>query len=68
MDVSQNTTLVSYGASSSLPLIFNNNTNYLLNNIPYLGLNNGYKFTITRVDSTNTSSFNDRYLILTEVY
>ena len=68
LDVSQNTTLVSYGASSSLPLIFNNNTNYLLNNIPYLGLNNGYKFTITRVDSTNTSSFNDRYLILTEVY
>jgi len=68
LDVSQNNTLVSYGASSSLPLIFNNNTNYLLNNIPYLGLNNGYKFTITRVDSTNTSSFNDRYLILTEVY
>ncbi len=67
LDVSQNSTLISYGASSSLPLIFNSNTNYLLNNIPYLGLNNGYKYSITRIDPTDSSSFSDRYLILTEV-
>jgi len=68
LDVSQNTTLISYGASSSLPLIFNDNANYLLNNLPYFSFNRGYKFSITRVDSTNTSAFSDRYLILKEVY
>lgn len=68
LDTTTNVTLTSYGASSSLPLIFNNSSNYLLNNIPYLALNNGYKFTITRIDPTTSSSFNDRYLILTELY
>ena len=68
LDTTSNSILTSYGASSSLPLVFNNSSNYLLNNIPYLALNNGYKFTITRIDPTNQSSFNDRYLILTELY
>jgi hypothetical protein len=63
LDVSTNTTLVSYGASASLPLIFNNNSNYLLNNYPYFSLNKGVKISVTRIDSTVSSSFNDRYLI-----
>ena len=60
LDISSNNTLVSYGASSSLPLVFNNNLNYLLNNSPYLGLNKGTKFRITRVDGTNNSAIDDR--------
>jgi hypothetical protein len=68
LDVSTNTTLVSYGASSSLPIIFNNNSSYLLNNLPYFSLNKGYKISVTRVDATDTSDFIDRYLISTEIY
>lgn len=68
LDVSSNNTLVSYGASSSLPLIFNNNGNYLLNNLPYFTLNKGYKISVTRVDPTESSLFSDRYLVSTEVY
>ena len=66
LDISSNTSLVSYGVSSSLPLIFNDNSNYLLSNNPYLGLNKGVKYKITRIDETNSSSINDRYLIETE--
>lgn len=68
LDVSSNNTLISYGASASLPLIFNNDGNYLLNNFPYFTLNKGYKISVTRVDSTESSLFSDRYLISTEVY
>jgi hypothetical protein len=68
LDVSGNNKLISYGASSSLPLIFNNDTNYLLNNMPYFTLNKGYKISVTRVDSTDSSAFTDRYLISTEMY
>jgi hypothetical protein len=67
LDISSNYSLVSYGASSSLPLVFNNNSNYLLSNNPYLGLNKGFKFKITRIDQTNSSAIEDRYLIETEV-
>ena len=67
LDISNNPNLVSYGFSASLPLIFNNNVNYLLSNNPYLGLNKGIKYTITRVDQTNSSAIEDRYIILKEV-
>ena len=67
LDISSNNTLVSYGASNSLPLIFNNNSGYLLSNNPYLDLNKGFKYKITRIDQTNNSAIEDRYLIEREV-
>ena len=67
LDISSNKNLVSYGASNSLPLLFNNNSNYLLDNMPYFGLNKGYKFKITRVDQTDSSTIEDRYLIEKEI-
>jgi hypothetical protein len=66
MDISNNNDIVSYGLTSSLPLIFNNNSNYLLSNNPYIDLNKGLKIKITRVDQTNSSTIEDRYLIETE--
>jgi hypothetical protein len=68
LDISSNTNLVSYGASSSLPLFFNEPTNYLLSNNPYFTLNKGCKFSITRVDATDASSLADRYLIEKTTY
>lgn len=67
LDISNNSNLVSYGYSASLPLIFNNNSNYLLSNNPYLELNKGIKYTITRIDQTNSSAIGDRYLISKEL-
>ena len=67
LDISNNINLVSYGASNSLPLLFNDPSTYLLSNNPYLGLNKGFKYSITRVDETNSSTIEDRYLISKEV-
>lgn len=67
LDVSTNKTFNSYGSTASLPIIFNDTNNWLLSNNPYIGLNKGYKFKITRVDETISSSIQDRYLIETEV-
>lgn len=67
LDISDNSDLVSYGASSSLPLIFNDDISYLLNNNPKLGLNKGIKYSITRVDETDSSTLEDRYLITSEL-
>lgn len=66
LDISNNTNLVSYGVSHSLPLIFNDSLNYLLNNNPYLYLNKGVKYSITRVDQSVSSSIENRYLIKKE--
>ena len=63
VDISTNPNFVSYGASSSIPFIFNDNSNYLLNNNPYISLNKGIKYKITRVDNTDSSNIADRYLI-----
>ncbi len=63
LDISTNNNLVSYGASSSLPLIFNNNSNYLLGNFPYINLNQGIKYSITNVDPNGTFTLQNRYLI-----
>ena len=63
MDVSTNQNLLTYGASNSLPIIFNNNINYLMSNYPYFTLNKGIKFTITRVDNAIDSSISNRYMI-----
>lgn len=67
LDISSNANLVSYGSSYSLPLVFNNNSGYLLSNNPYLDLNKGFKFKITRIDQTNSSTIEDRYLIEREI-
>lgn len=63
LDVSSNLTLVNYGASASLPLVFNSSSNYLLSNKPSLGLNKGIKYKITRIDPSDLSTLESRYLI-----
>jgi hypothetical protein len=65
-NVSNNISLINYGASSSLPLQFNSN-NYLLSNRPYLELNKGLKYKITRISESDSSSVEDRYLIEKEI-
>ena len=68
LDVNNNSNIMSYGASSSLPLSFNSNANtYLLSNYPYLSLNKGVKYKITRVSESNQTSLSDRYLIEKEI-
>jgi len=69
LNVSNNTTLVTYGSSQSLPLSFNSATpSYLLSNIPNLGLNKGFKFRITRVSESTTSELKERYFIQRQMY
>ena len=70
LDVSNNEILTSYGLSSSLPLTFNSNSNYLLANSPYIDLNQGYRYKITRVlqnseinISSSQSTIQQMYLI-----
>lgn len=63
-DVNNNVELMNYGASSSgLPLSFNSTASYLLSNYPYLRLNKGYKFKITRINGSEDSGVDERYLI-----
>jgi hypothetical protein len=60
--------LINYGASSSLPLQFNATaSNYLLSNIPYLSLNRGIKYKITRIAESDSSGVDERYLIEREI-
>lgn len=66
-NVSNNVDLVNYGASYSLPLTFNG-TNYLLSNNPYLKLNKGIKYKITRISESDNTSITDRYLIEKEIH
>jgi hypothetical protein len=70
LDVNNNKTLMNYGSSASnivqggLPLPFNSTTyTYLLSNKPYLDLNKGYKYRITRISDSDESSIDERYLI-----
>ena len=67
LDVNSNSTLINYGASASLPLVFNNNSSYLLSNMPHFKLNKGVKYKITRVSDTDTA-ISDRYLIESEIH
>ena len=62
-DVSNNDSLISYGASSSLPLTFNSSSQSLLSNIPYLDINKGVRVRITRVNESATSPIEERYLV-----
>jgi hypothetical protein len=70
LDVNNNTELINYGSSSSnitsggLPLPFNSTaSSYLLSNYPYLRLNKGAKYKITRVDNSISSGADERYLV-----
>jgi hypothetical protein len=67
LDVSSKSTLINYGASASLPLVFNNSSSYLLSNMPHFKLNKGVKYKITRVSDTDTA-ISDRYLIESEIH
>lgn len=67
LNVNSNPTLIGYGVSSSLPVTFNSNTNYLLSNKPYLKLNKGVKIKITRIGQSIEETIEERYLIEREV-
>jgi hypothetical protein len=68
-NVNNNVELINYGLSSSnitsggLPLPFNSTASYLLSNYPYLRLNRGYKFKITRINESENSGVDERYYI-----
>lgn len=64
-DVNNNPDLISYGASSStgLPLSFNSTASYLLSNSPYLRLNKGLKYRITRTNNDQNTGVDERYLV-----
>ena len=72
LDVNNNQGLLNYGSSASnitaggLPLPFNatmSSSFYLLSNNPYLKLNKGKKWRITRVEESDDTGLEDRYLI-----
>jgi hypothetical protein len=63
LDVSSNSTFVNYGASASLPITFNDDSSYILSNYPYLELNKGIKYRITRISESSDSSLSDRYMV-----
>ena len=67
LNVNNNSTLLNYGASSSLPLKFNEDVSYLLSNVPYLKLNKGIKYKITRISESDGTSIDERYLIEREI-
>ena len=67
MDIGSNIEIVNYGASSSLPLVFNSDSGYLLSNIPYFELNKGVKYKITRISESDSDSIEERYLIEKEI-
>lgn len=62
LDISNNSDLVAYGSSSSLPLILHNTNYSQLSNIPYFSLNKGKKIKITRISETN-NSLSEKYHI-----
>lgn len=69
LNVNNNKSLINYGASSSLPLIFNDTSStYLLSNAPYFKLNKGIKFRITRISESSGTGIDERYLIEKESY
>ena len=62
-DVNNNLDLINYGASASLPLVFNVSGSYLLSNKPKLKFNKGSKYKVTRINESNLSEVSQRYLI-----
>jgi hypothetical protein len=62
-DISNNTSLVSWSSSKTLPYVFNDPSNYILSSVPYLKLNKGIKYRITRIDPSNDTQLADRYFV-----
>ncbi len=58
LDITNNPTIVSYINTNGATTL-----NPILANKPYLSLNKGSKYRITRVSSDDTSSFSNRYLV-----
>lgn len=64
LDISSNQDLVDYvDTLPSLPHILHGTMSSDLNAQPFLSLNKGYKFTITRVNDSDTSTLDERYYI-----
>lgn len=63
LDVNNNVDLIAYGDSMSLPLTIHSISVTTLTNLPYLDLNKGVKYKVTRVDESNASTIESRYLI-----
>jgi hypothetical protein len=64
LNISSNLPLINYGSSASLPLQFNaTQSDYLLASYPFLKLNKGLKFKVTRVSNSPVSEIKDRYFI-----
>jgi hypothetical protein len=66
-NVNNNPTLINYGVSYSLPYTFNATASYELSNVPYLKLNKGIKYKITRIAESMSTGVEERYLIEKEV-
>jgi len=62
-DISNNTSFVSWSSSKTLPYVFNDPSNYILSSVPYLKLNKGIKYRITRIDPSNDTQLADRYFV-----
>lgn len=67
LDVNNNADLIAYGDSLSLPLTIHSPSSTTLTNLPYFSLNKGIKYKVTRVDETETSTIQARYLVEKEV-
>lgn len=64
LDISSNQDLIDYvDTLSTLPYILHGTASSDLASQPFLSLNKGYKFTITRVSDNDTSTLSERYYI-----
>ena len=65
LDVSNNQTLINWSANQILPFTFNNPdpAKYILSSVPYIKLNKGFKYRITRIDPSNTTQLSERYFV-----
>ena len=65
LDASKDTNLLQ--SVNSLPALINGTASSQLSAIPYIKLNKGVKYKITRVDQSEDSTITDRYLIEKEI-
>ena len=64
LDISSNQDLVDYvDTLTTLPYTVHGTASSELASQPFLSLNKGYKFTITRVDDNDNSTLEERYYI-----
>jgi len=63
LNISSNPLFTTYGSTSSLPITFNATASYILSNKPYLDINKGIRYRITRIDESDSSTITERYLV-----